>query len=176
VHAVAERLDRECRVLGEAQGGVAIDPPAGILERLRQVPVVERRERADTPLEQAVDESAVERQPLLIRLAGAVGLDAGPGDREPVRLETEGRHQVEVGVEPVIVVVGDIAGVAVDDTARGMAEGVPDRRPAPVLLHGSLDLVRGRSRTDHEAGREDEAAVAVGGGSDGGHPGILPYR
>ena len=47
-------------VLGEALGGVARRPAAGVLQRLRQVPVVERRDRLDAALEQPVDEPAVE--------------------------------------------------------------------------------------------------------------------
>ena len=46
-------------VVGEAPGGVALGPAAALFERLRQVPVVERREGADAGGEQRVDEAAV---------------------------------------------------------------------------------------------------------------------
>src|SRR5918993_1108053 len=144
-----------------ARGGGAGGPAALVFERLRQVPVIEGRDRADAPGDEPVDEALVEPQPRLVRRAAASRLDAGPGDREPVRLEPELGHQVEVGVEPVIVVVGDVAGVAVPHLAWGVAEGVPDRRPPAVLLRSALDLVRGGRRAEEEVVGEGESRVAV---------------
>ncbi len=42
--AVAERLVTDCCKLGEALHGVAVAPAARVLERLRQIPVVEREQ------------------------------------------------------------------------------------------------------------------------------------
>ena len=47
-----------------AAGDVAVAPAAAVLQRLRQVPVVERDERRDAALQQRVDELAVEVQAL----------------------------------------------------------------------------------------------------------------
>ena len=44
--AVAERAAHQRRVLAEPPGDVAAAPAAAILQRLRQIPVVERDERA----------------------------------------------------------------------------------------------------------------------------------
>ena len=49
---VAERVGHEPRVLGEAQRRVAHGPAADLLPRLRQVPVVEGRDRLDPALQQ----------------------------------------------------------------------------------------------------------------------------
>src|SRR5271167_619251 len=45
----------------------------------------------------------------------------------------------------MVVVAGDVTGVAAVDLDGKTAKGVPDRRPAPVLLDRALDLV-GRRR------------------------------
>ena len=60
---VAERRAARRRVLREAQRGVARGPAALVLQRLRQVPVVERRDRLDPAREQPLGEVAVEAQP-----------------------------------------------------------------------------------------------------------------
>ena len=62
-HAVGERLDHRRGVVGEAVRGVAVGPAAGVLERLRQVPVVERREGPDAGGEERVAEPAVVVEP-----------------------------------------------------------------------------------------------------------------
>ena len=54
--AVAEPRRGKMRELGEGLGGVAIGPAAFVLQRLRQVPVVERDEGRDAALQQRVDQ------------------------------------------------------------------------------------------------------------------------
>ena len=51
------------RVLGEPLGDVAIQPAAAVVERRRQVPVIERDRRLDALLEQRVDQAVVEVEP-----------------------------------------------------------------------------------------------------------------
>ena len=52
------------------------------------------------------------------------------------------------------MVAGDVAGVAVQDVARRMREGVPDRGSAPVLVYSALDLVGGGRGAPQEAFRK----------------------
>jgi len=59
-HPIAQCGTDESGVGGEAQGGVASRPAAGILEGLRQVPVVERQDGLDAGFEQRVHQCAVE--------------------------------------------------------------------------------------------------------------------
>ena len=54
----------------------------------------------------------------------------------------------------MVVVAGDVAGVAVQDVARRMREGVPDRGAASVLVYGALDLVGGGRGAPQEAFRK----------------------
>jgi hypothetical protein len=148
-------------VLGEPVGRVPVGPPAGVLERLRQVPVVERQPRRDAGVVELVDEPAVEVEPALVDRA-TVRADPRPGDREAVRREAEVAHQRDVLRHPVVVVARDGAGVAVDDRARHAGERVPDGGGPAVLVDGTLDLVGGGGRAPEEAGREREPGVAVG--------------
>ena len=61
--AVAQRADDDVGVLGKARRRVALRPAAGVLERLRQVPVVQRHERADARGERRVDQPLVVVEP-----------------------------------------------------------------------------------------------------------------
>ena len=154
VDHVAQLGRHQRRVLGEALGGVAHGPAAGRLARLRQVPVVERRDRLDAALAQAFAQPPVPVDPRAVQGAAPLGLHPRPGDREAVGLGAERRHQVQVLAPAVVVVAGDVARVAARDRPRTAAERVPDRRAAPVLAHGALDLVRRHRDAEPEAGRE----------------------
>jgi hypothetical protein len=72
VDAVAEGVVDDTRVVGETVGGVAVRPTAEVLERLREIPVVEGEPRLDVVFEELVDEPRVEVDPLGVDRA-AVG-------------------------------------------------------------------------------------------------------
>jgi hypothetical protein len=141
-------------VLGEAQRGVARRPAAALLQRLRQVPVEQRRGRLDAALQHPLDQPAVEVEALAQRRAEAVGLDPRPGDREAVGLDLQRLDQVEVLAPAVVVVAGDVAGLAADDVALLVDEAVPVRLAAAVLADGALDLVGRGGDAEAEAGRD----------------------
>ena len=141
VDTVPERVVDQAGVVGEPMGGVARRPAAGVLERLRQVPVVQGHSRGDPPREQGVHEPVVEGEPRGVDGPAAVGLDPGPGDREPVGAQVQRGHEVHVLGVPVVVVGRHVPGVPAQDPAGGVAEGVPDRGAATVLSRGALDLV-----------------------------------
>ena len=96
-HPVTEPVVDRGRVVGEVLGGVAHQPAAAVLQRLRQVPVVQRGHRLDPALEETVDQALVVVQPALLHVAAAVGQDPRPGDREAVVRDTEAGDQVDVG-------------------------------------------------------------------------------
>ena len=66
LHAIAECVGHYGSVVSKNFGEVAIGPSAGILERLRQIPMIERHPRLDVPLEHLVDDAVVEVEALLI--------------------------------------------------------------------------------------------------------------
>src|SRR5215217_6398586 len=147
---VRERLVDYASVLGEPLARLPYGPPATVLERLRQVPVVEGEHRLYGALPKSVYEPTVVVQSLLVRRATTVGLNPRPGDGETVSLQPEARHEVEVIFDAVILVAGDVSCVAAVDLAWGMGERVPDGGTASILVHGTLDLVRGRRRPPQE--------------------------
>ena len=100
---VAERLVHRDRVVEEALRGVAVRPAAGLLDRLRQIPVVEGEPGQDAVLEQFVDESAVEVDARRVR-PDRRRLDARPAHREAVGVEAEALHERDVLRHAVVVV------------------------------------------------------------------------
>jgi hypothetical protein len=90
--------------------------------------VVERRDRLDAALEEGLRQRAVEGG---VERPAAVGLHARPRDREPVALESERRHQVDVLAEAVVVVACDVPRLAASDRAGDAAEDVRIDRPRP---------------------------------------------
>src|SRR5690606_33627804 len=149
-HAVAERLAHPVRVGGEPVGGVAVRPAARVLQLLRQVPVVEGGDGGDVPGPQPVHQPPVEVEPGLVEPVAAAGQHTRPGDGEAVGADAQLGEDVQVLFQAVVVVAGQVAGVAVGHQAGGVGEGVPDGRPAAVLVPGTLHLVGGRGRTPQE--------------------------
>ena len=178
-HPVADGVVQREGVVGEAVRRVAVGPAAGVLERLRQVPVVERQPGPQAVAEQLVDQSLVEVDAGLVDRS-AVGADPRPRRREAVGAEVERPHQGDVLRHPVVVVAGDVTGVATDHGAGHPGELVPDRGPAAVLGGGALDLVRRGRGAPPEVGRELDGRTRGGGvdhrrGSGGsGHPLTAP--
>src|SRR5215470_1161253 len=79
---VAELFGDVPGIVRECLGGVAAFPPTAILQRLRQVPVIERRERRDTVGDEVVNEPIVEVEALRIWRAGALREYPRPRNRE----------------------------------------------------------------------------------------------
>ena len=122
--------------------------------------MVQRHDRRDVALEQLVDEPCVEVEAALVDRPATLREDPRPGHAEAIRLEPDLLHQVEILRPAVVVVAGDVPGVAVLGHAGRVTEAVPDRLAAPVLGDGALDLVRGRGGPPQEISRERH-----GGGS-----------
>ena len=80
----------------------------------------------------------------LVDRAAALGLHSRPGNREAISGDAELCHELDVGLEAVVVVTGNVAVVIVVHTAGNVAETVPDRRTLPVVMGGPFDLVCGR--------------------------------
>ena len=123
-HHVAERVRHRPRVLGEALRGVAGRPAAAILERLRQVPVVEGRDRLDPALDAGPRQAAGRsRSPAWLTAPSPVRQDARPGDREAVATRCRAtRIRSQVDAPAVVVVAGHVAVVAVARRARACAQ------------------------------------------------------
>ena len=142
VDAVTERPGHDPGVLREPDGRLAGGPSPLVLELLRQVPVEERREGLDARLEQRVDEPPVEVEAGLVHGPAAARLDARPREREAVGGQAELAHQRHVLAETVVVVDGEVAGVAVRRPVRAPWRRCPrssrrDRPPTPRPRSGT---------------------------------------
>ena len=156
---ITQRSPDEAGVVAEAFGGVADRPASSVLEGLRKIPVVERHHRLDPVGEEGVDQVPVEVEAGARRPAPG-GLDPGPGDRETVRAEAEGRDELDVSLH-AMTVVGRDAGVApTTDPSRNTGELVPDRRAPAIPVDAPLDLSCGGGHAPQELGREAPNAVS----------------
>ena len=150
-------------VLHERVDDLALRPSSAILERLRQVPVVESDVGVDPVREELVD------QPVVVVEAGGVHAtptlreDSRPRDREAVCVEAELAHQPDVLAVAVVRVARDATVVSVHDRARLRREAVPDALAATVLRRRTLDLVRSGGSPPGE-GRREDARRSVGYG------------
>ncbi len=159
--AIADALDHHVRrVVGRSARRCRGGPAAAILERLRQVPVVETRPRLDAGFEQRIDQPIVEVETAHVDRAAAFGHDARPRDREAVGVEMPRRRGAHVLTPPVVVIAGAVAGVAALDLPRRVGENVPDAAAAPVLVERAFDLVRGGGGAEQETIGEPHAAIA----------------
>ena len=166
--AIAQAFGHIAGVIRERFGRLARLPSADtVLQRLRQVPMIEGRKRLNPVREEFVQEAIVEVEAFGVRRAGPVGKYPRPCDRKSIGFDAEPLDQANVFLVPMIVIVGAVRVAAIADFARGVGEGVPDRRGAAVLGHRALDLVGRRGRAPQEAGGEAEqlgARVGLGGG------------
>src|SRR5262249_34875007 len=101
-----------------------------------------------------VPQPVVEVEALGVRLPRAFGEDARPADGESLRRRAQVLHQLHVLPVAVVVVVGDVSGVAVLDLARRVRVRVPDRWALAVLVPRALDLVGRGGRAPEETRRE----------------------
>ena len=146
----AEAARDFCCIVRESANRVAIHPAADFLQRLGQVPVVQREVGRDVPLEQCVDEPVVEVEALFVPLASAERLDSWPRDRKPIGIHAEAGNQPDVLADAVVVIACTVAAAAVPDRAGPTAELIPDRVPASIFMCGALDLVGARRHAPDE--------------------------
>ena len=153
-HPVTQRFGEHAGVLREQLGRVTAGPPALLLQRLGQLPVVHGGHRDDAVGAQLVDQRAVVVQPRLVDRTAATGQHPRPGDREAVGAHAQLGQAGHVLGHPVVGVAGDVTRLPAAHVPRRVTEYVPDRASASVLVDGSLDLVGGGPRTPEEALRE----------------------
>src|SRR5262249_3893889 len=143
--AIAERTPYDRGVVGEARSGVAVGPAPFVYQGLRDVPMIEGRQRMDMRFEQRIDQPPVIVESFLIRRPLAAWLNTRPGDREAIGREFQRAQQRYVVAVAVVAVAGDIACGTVWGHAGSVREAVPDRLAPTVFSHRAFDLV-GRSR------------------------------
>ena len=151
---VPKRLLGSGGVIAEALGRVPVEPAAGILQGLRQIPVIERRVRRYAVLQTGLSKSAIKLHAGRVELPGAGRKDPGPRNRESIRIHAEIGHDRDILGIPVVVIIGYVAGRTVRDLAWRVGEGIPNAGAAAVLAYRALDLVRRRCRPPDKVGWE----------------------
>ena len=82
---LTERRGHQIRTAAERLDCFPVGPSSVTLERLRQIPVVERRPWFDAAIYQASHEPLLELDTSAVDVADAFGQDPGPCNREAVR-------------------------------------------------------------------------------------------
>ena len=130
-------------------------PPAEpVLQRLRQIPMVQRHVRRDAVRQQLVQQPIIEVEAFRVRRAVSVRKHPRPCDRETIGLDAQFLDQANVFLVAMIVIIGLVGIAAIFDLAWQVGESIPDRAASPVFKDGALDLVGGRGRTPDKAVRE----------------------
>ena len=132
-----------------------------ILQRLRQVPMIQRRIGFDAVAQQLVNQAIVEIEAFGVGRPIAFGKNPRPCDRKAIGLDAELFYQADVFLVAVIVIVGAIGRAVIGDPARRVGEGVPDRTAPAVFGDRALDLIGRGRRAPHKAVRETRRRMAV---------------
>jgi len=159
LHAVAEPPSHHARVICERCGRIAIEPAALLLQRLRQVPMVEAQPRRDAVRDEPIDQTFVKVEAALLYRAAARRQNARPRGRKPIGGKIAACEQIDIVAPSVVVVAGDVARIAVLHAPGRMGEDVPDAFAAPVFVDRAFDLIARRA-PDKVRGKR-----TVGGGS-----------
>src|SRR5277367_2826285 len=110
----------------------------------------------NTVCQEFVNHPLIMGEAFFVGLAGAVGEDARPGDREAVDFRAQILEQLHIFFIQVIGIVGDIASVSLKSFPRRVGEGVPYGRFSPVFIRGAFDLVGGGGAAPLKVGWESE--------------------
>jgi hypothetical protein len=168
-HTIAESGKDRRGVIAKPIGAVAIEPPATVVKRRRQVPVEECRVWCDVRRQQRVDEMIIEIEATLVDTSGATRQHAAPTDAEAIRLQTESLHERHVVAPAIIVIARDIPGVAIRRPTGTVRESLPYAGACTVGERTAFDLI-GRRRGAPEKRIGETVRGARGGrGARGAH-------
>src|SRR5438132_4184458 len=152
--SVIERAKHRRCVVRKPVRDISIQPSAAIVERRRKIPMEQRNQRLDAGGAQCIDKTPVKVESFLIEAPLPFWKNATPRNTESIGGEAEVAHECDVGFVAVIVIAGNVAGVAVRDETRRVTESMPDARPRAIGERRSFDLIRSGRRTPEEGGRE----------------------
>ena len=160
--AVGQTLGDIAGVIRERLRGVAGLPAAdAVLQRLRQVPMVQRGIGLDAVGQQFVDQAVVEIEAFGIgRAAFRREIPAAMRSKTDSALTPRSPDQADVFLVAMVMLVGAVAGGVVLDLARRVRESVPDRAAAAVFIDGALDLIGRGGGAPQEVLRESSPGRA----------------
>ncbi len=141
-HPVAIAIRDQSGIVGKPFDAVPAGPAPEVVQRLRQIPMIQAKPRFDAGCENGIDEPVVKCESWLIRRTATLRQNPRPGDGKTVGLNAELLHQGNIFGITVVVIASNVAGVMVGDAAL-QPVGVPDAEPAAVLARRALDLEGG---------------------------------
>ena len=147
---VAQTLGDDVGIFDKRSDGVAAGPAAGVLQVLRQVPVIQRHPGHHAARQHAVDQARIKFQTFLVRRGAARTENARPGNRKAVGVQAERLAQLHVLGPAAKMVAGDCAVGAVANCAGLFAEGVPNRRHPSPIGRPAFDLERRRRASPYK--------------------------
>ena len=134
-------------------------PSALQIQRIRQIPMVQRYHRLNARGFQLPHKALIELNAFLVDFSRAIGQDAGPADREAVAFQPHLFHQGHIFTVAVVVVARLQRALVIFGVAG--VQHIPDARPAAILIPGAFHLCRCRCRTPQKVFREFHFVTSV---------------
>ena len=147
--------------LGEPERRRTIRPAALVLQRLRQIPVVERGHWHDPARAHPGDQLPIECDSLLIDWPAAGWKQPWPRDREAVAADAKLRDGIQIFFPAVIMVTRQVASVTTTYPAERVGETIPDAFALTVLVPGPLDLIGRRRHAPQKVWRKAQCFQSV---------------
>ena len=149
IDALTEGLRDQVNIVTKGIGGLAIQPAAGILQMLGQVPVIEGDKGLDVVLSELIEQLDI---PLNTGSIGAAITldDSRPRNGQAIGIHPKSRDQLNVFLPAGHMITGHGAIRAIKDGARLVAEGIPYRWLAALCR--ALNLERGSADTKNKVG------------------------
>ena len=139
-----------CGVVGKPFDTLFIEPAALLEQLVGVIPVEQGHVGFNAVFQHGIDEIGVEFCTFLIQLTGAVGEQTRPADREPVVLDAQLLHQLEIFLVAVVVVAGHIAGMIVFYMTGLMGVHIPNAQTLAAFIPAAFDLIGRGSCTPNE--------------------------
>lgn len=140
-HTVAKQAYAGCYIIAEPANNIPVRPPAFQLQRIGQVPVVQRYPGGYPQFQAQVNNSVVKVSPGLIQLAFAFGKKTTPGYGETIGRNAHAAHHHQIVHVTVVKVTGYITVFAIAYTAFGMGKYIPYRLAFTVFIRRPFYLV-----------------------------------
>src|SRR5215469_6188666 len=104
--------------------------------------------------EEAIHQTIIKRQPGRIHRPNTFWQDARPGDGKAIGRQTEVGHELDILLDAMVVINGDITGLALIGMSRRGREAVPNGGTTPIFARRAFDLVGGGRRAPQELSRK----------------------
>jgi len=127
--------------------------------------MVEAEPRRDAVRDEPIDQALVKVEPALLHRAAARRQNARPRGRKPIGGKIAACEQIDIVAAAVVMVAGDVAGIAVLHAPGRVGEDIPDAFAASVLVDRAFDLIARGRRAPHKVGGKRTVVGSGGAGA-----------